>query len=266
MGKEKQMRTIIVGDIHGCYKEFITLLRKVNYKKKKDRLILMGDLMDRGPYSYEMLHWAIRWKEENPDSFFLIRGNHEQMIVEQSKELERQLIWRAVGKSATIRSFAKHRDRMENYIPWITENMPIYHIDDGFQCVHAGIQYENFEENSLELLVKDHSWSKQNVYNGKITILGHTPLEMPTYYDGSQQPGELLNYGEWKPLPETGAICIDTGCVYGRKLTAMILEDGQYYLDYVPGGPYTDGKSEQYIKMIKKVCGIEKQIKQKFSK
>lgn len=249
------MRTIIVGDIHGCYKEFITLLRKVKYKKKHDTLILMGDLMDRGPYSYEMLHWAMRWKQENEGRFFMVRGNHEQMIVEQSRDMETRLIWRAVGKTATIRSFAKHKDHMENYISWITENMPIYHIEKDFQCVHAGIAYEDFEKNSMELLVKDHSWSKKNLYSGKLTILGHTPLEAPTYYDGSGKSGTLLTYHQWNKLPENGALCIDTGCVYGRKLTAMVIEDGQYYLDYVPGGSYTDGNSEKYIKWIKKIFG-----------
>ena len=98
--ERKKMRTIIVGDIHGCYRQFITLLRKVNYKKNKDKLILLGDLMDRGPSSYEMLQWAIKWKEENKDHFFMIRGNHEQMIVEQSKELERRLIWREIGRAS----------------------------------------------------------------------------------------------------------------------------------------------------------------------
>lgn len=249
------MRTIIIGDIHGCYKEFITLLRKVNYKKKHDKLILMGDLMDRGPYSYEMLHWAIRWKENNPERFFMVRGNHEQMILEQAKDLETRLIWRAVGKTATIRSFAKHRDKMEHFIPWITENMPVYHIEKDFRCVHAGIKHEDFEQNSLELLVKDHSWSKKNLYDGKITILGHTPLEAPTYYDGTGEKGILLAYHQWTKLPERGAICIDTGCVYGRKLTAMIIEDSQFCLNYVPGGSYTDGSSEKYIKYIKKIFG-----------
>lgn len=258
------MRTIIVGDIHGCYRQFITLLRKVHYKKNKDKLILLGDLMDRGPSSYEMLQWAIKWKKENTDHFFMIRGNHEQMIAEQSKELERRLIWRAVGKTATIRSFARHKEHMEDYIPWILEHMPIYHIEDNFQCVHAAIQEEDFEKNSLDLLVKDHSWSKKNCYSGKLTIIGHTPLEAPTYYDGSQSPGILLPYHEWKKLPEKGALCLDTGCVYGRKLTAMVIEEDRYFLEYVPGVMYTDGSSEKYIKYIKKFCAVSKKMQEKF--
>ncbi len=248
------MRTIIIGDIHGCYKEFLSLLKKVGYKRKKDRLILLGDLMDRGPCSYEVLQWAIRWKKNNPDTFFLIRGNHEQMLVEQAGELDTRLIWRVVGKTQTIRSFRKHKDRMELYIPWILKNMPIYHKEEDFQCVHAAIAEEDFECNDQDLLVKDHSWSKKNLYGGKITIIGHTPLEGPTYYDGSGNPGQRLSYGSWEKLPSKGAICIDTGCVFGGPLTAMIIEDGKYFLDYYDGKPYAKNNAHFYVGIIRKVC------------
>ncbi|MDO4553871.1 MAG: metallophosphoesterase family protein [Lachnospiraceae bacterium] len=250
------MRTIIVGDIHGCYHEFLSLLHKVNYNGKKDKLILLGDLMDRGPLSYEMLRLAMHWKKKNPDRFFLIRGNHEQMIVEQSGALDTRLIWRVVGKTDTIRSFRKHRDRMELYIPWILKNMPLYYKDEKIQCVHAGIKEENPKQNSTDLLVKDHSWSKTNQYGGRITIIGHTPLDAPTYYDGSGNAGEPLSYGVWKELPAQGAICIDTGCVFGKKLTAMILENGSYYLDCVPGQPYSVINTHFYVGLIRKFCAL----------
>lgn len=250
------MRTIIIGDIHGCYREFISLLKKVEYRKKKDRLILLGDLMDRGPLSYEMLQWAIRWKEENPDTFFLIRGNHELMLVKQRREIDQRLIWRLVGKGATIRSFSRHKDRMKRYIPWIVENMPIYHEEDDYRCVHASVEYENLEDNDEERLVEDHNYAKRNEYAGKITIIGHTPLPDPTHYDGSGGEGIPLPYHEWHPLPEHGTICIDTGCVFGHRLTAMIIEDGQYYLDYVESGVCIENKVPKYIKYIWRLRSI----------
>lgn len=250
------MRTIIVGDIHGCYHEFIALLKKTGYKKKKDRLILLGDLMDRGPFSYEMLHWAMTRKKKNPHGFYMVRGNHEQMLVEQSKSLDTRMIWRVVGKTATIRSFRRHKDHMERYIPWILENMPIYHVEDDFRCVHAGVEHEDFDQNSLELLVKDHSWSKKNLYSGKITMIGHTPLAAPTYYDGSGQAGEELEYHIWRELPQNGAICIDTGSVFGQKLTAMIVEDHQYYLEYVDSDVHVENKAHFYVGKIRKFCSL----------
>lgn len=250
------MRTIIVGDIHGCYLEFISLLKKVKYQGGRDRLILLGDLMDRGPRSYEMLQWAIHWKEKHPDTFHMIRGNHEQMLVEQSGALDTRLIWRVVGKGASLRSFRRHRDKMTRYIPWILANMPIYHIDDGFQCVHASIEHENPEENSLGLLVKDHSQSKKNLYGGKITIIGHTPLAEPTYYDGSGGPGTYLPYDIRQPLPEHGTICIDTGCVFGGRLTAMILEDGMFELESVDSSVRVVNKAHLYVGYIRRFCSL----------
>lgn len=251
------MRTIIIGDIHGCYREYKDLLKKVHYNKNKDRLILLGDLMDRGPRSYEMLQWAIRWKEENPESFFMVRGNHEQMIVEQEKDLDTRLIWRVVGKGATLRSFSKYKDHMEDYIPWITENMPLYYEAEGIRCVHAAIQQEDFEDNPMEILVKDHSESKKNLYDGKLTIIGHTPLEAPTHYDGSGESGIPLEYHEWNLLPEYGTICIDTGCVFGKRLTAMVIDEDSYYLDYVDSQKkYSGTNAHFYVKQIRRFCSL----------
>ncbi len=250
------MRTIILGDIHGCLREFTELLKKTDYRRGTDRLVLLGDLMDRGPYSWEMLHLAMDWKEQYPESFFLIRGNHEQMLVEQSPALDTRLIWRVVGKTATVRSFRRHRDRMENYIPWILEHMPLYYVDEDFRCVHAGIAHEDFEENPMELLVKDHSWSKKNLYSGKITIIGHTPLAEPTWYDGSGGPGIPLSYHQWERLPDKGTICIDTGCVFGDRLTAMIVEDGRYFLEYVDSGVHMENKAHTYVPWIRRLSAL----------
>ena len=250
------MRTIIIGDIHGCYHEFKALLKKVKYNSKKDRLVLLGDLMDRGPLSYEMLKWAIAWKKKHPDSFILIRGNHDQYIVEQSRDLDMMLIWMAVGKGATMRSFARHKDRMKRYGQWIKDNMQIAYKDRDFQCVHAAIEHENIEDNDLYRLVKDHFYAKENLYQGKLTIIGHIALTEPTYFDGSGQAGIPLAYRQWSPLKETGVICIDTGCVFGRKLTAMLIEDDKYYLDYIDSRVCVKNRIHIYMKWIKRLCSL----------
>lgn len=250
------MRTIVVGDIHGCYHEFIALLKKVKYNSKKDRLVLLGDLMDRGPMSYEMLQWAIRHKKKHPDNFFLIRGNHDQYIVEQSHDIDIMLIWIAVGKGATVRSFAKHKDRMKNYRQWIIDNMQIAYTDDAWQCVHAAIEHEKIEDNDLDRLVNDHFWARENLYQGKLTIIGHIALSDPTYFDGSGEDGIALPYHQQNPLPKKGVICIDTACVFGNKLTAMLIEDGNYYLDYVDSMVSVKNKAHFYARWIRRFCSL----------
>lgn len=75
------MRTIIIGDIHGCYRELVKLLEKVKFDRKADRLISLGDLMDRGTQSYEVFDFFRHLKTETGDRCVIIRGNHEDMMM-----------------------------------------------------------------------------------------------------------------------------------------------------------------------------------------
>ena len=67
------MGTYVMSDIHGCYQYFLAMLDKIGFSDE-DRLIMAGDYIDRGKYSYEMLKWI----EHCPDNVRLIRGNHEE--------------------------------------------------------------------------------------------------------------------------------------------------------------------------------------------
>lgn len=75
------MKTIIIGDIHGCFTEFTELLEKCEIGSE-DRLILLGDLMDRGPKSREVFEKVCELKESMGDRFYLVRGNHEEMLLD----------------------------------------------------------------------------------------------------------------------------------------------------------------------------------------
>jgi serine/threonine protein phosphatase 1 len=66
------INTYVMSDIHGCYDEMQTMLRKINFTEK-DQLIIAGDYVDRGLQSYEMLCWM----ENVPDNILLIKGNHD---------------------------------------------------------------------------------------------------------------------------------------------------------------------------------------------
>lgn len=67
------MSTYVISDIHGCYREFQHMLKKIKFSDT-DQLILAGDSIERGRQSYEML----RWMEQCPANVCLIRGNHEE--------------------------------------------------------------------------------------------------------------------------------------------------------------------------------------------
>lgn len=79
----------------------------------------------------------------------------------------------------------------------------------------------------------DRTRMKRNDYYGKLTIIGHTLIENAAWYVGDEETTEILPEHKWMSLPETGLLCIDTGCVFGYKLTAMVIEDGKYWLESV---------------------------------
>jgi serine/threonine protein phosphatase 1 len=69
-------RDFVIGDIHGCFTEVKRLMKEVNFDKKADRLFSVGDLVDRGDESEDVLKWL------NKPWFYAVRGNHDQMAID----------------------------------------------------------------------------------------------------------------------------------------------------------------------------------------
>lgn len=228
------MRTIIIGDIHGCSAALQALLKKVRVVGD-DRLILLGDLFDRGPDSFEVFRTVRQLAGAMGENFVLLRGNHEDYLLSPKLSLMQRFVWEQVGRGKTVASFKAHGDRMESAIPWLTQNCRMFYRDgEGIQCVHASLLIDPIEANDTQTMIHDHGVVQRNVYTGPLTVTGHIGLEEPAYFAGDGETVETLPYGETLPLPQTGIICIDTGCGKGGKLTAMIARGGEYRLECVP--------------------------------
>ena len=224
------MRTIIIGDIHGCNGEFCALLDQVSVGEE-DRLILLGDLFDRGSESREVFHTVKELAEQFGDRFVLLRGNHEDLLLQEKLTIRQRLIWDRVGRRTTVDSFRKYGERMEDAAPWLLEHCRLFYRNEGIQCVHAGLMVDPIEANDTQTMIHDHGVVLQNCYTGPLTVVGHIALEAPTWFAGDGETTEELPYDEWKPLPAQGIICSDTGSGKGGWLTAMIAENGQYRLE-----------------------------------
>lgn len=70
-------RTIVIGDVHGCYRELMLLLEKIKYDESQDRLIFAGDLVDRGPNSAEVVRWVREAHARTNGLVTCIMGNHD---------------------------------------------------------------------------------------------------------------------------------------------------------------------------------------------
>lgn len=222
------MRTVIVGDIHGCMLELKSLLSAVKLSISTDRLILLGDIIDRGPDSCGAYLYVCELKELMGERCIVIRGNHENMFCHDYKLPSSH--WRYTWGKETLQSFSDGGVASEDVANWIRKNTVLYFESDLFQCTHGGLFHSNLSKNDEEILIWDRTAITTNSYTGKLTIIGHTPLQVASYGDGSMGPLQKIKYNRWNVLPETGIIDIDTGCFTENCLTAMIIEDSKFKL------------------------------------
>lgn len=173
------MRTFVISDIHGNDRLFRKALKTVGLRKT-DKVILIGDVIDRGAQSKEVLD-TILLLQENNFEIICIMGNHEDMFLKSFEDDATLYQWLKNGGEDTLFSFLT--DSIEKipkkYIDLI-RSFPYYHIHNEFILVHAGLNtktshpFEDLEtilwaRNAKELLSSD--WDKN-----RFIIHGHTPV------------------------------------------------------------------------------------------
>lgn len=206
------MKTYVMGDLHGCCDEFERLLSKMKPNLQNDRLILLGDYLDRGRKSYELIQALLRMQADyGSEKVVLLRGNHEQMALDYFSKRDSSYLYN--GGQATIRSFHSHNDPLENYLK-VFQQMPVYIEDEHYLYVHAGVRPGVALEEQSE---GDMLWIREEFYEypntlGKTVIFGHTPT---IYLAQVSRPVRLHNN-----------IALDTGCVYDGWLSALEISEG----------------------------------------
>lgn len=128
-------RTIVVSDIHGCIDEFKELMRLVAFKPNVDRLVLLGDLIDRGPDSVGVVRMARELRAES------VRGNHEDWYLRfRQRELEVRNGTRAKNEMQSTPAKIKIATQLDADDWAYFERMPLWIDLDGVTAVHAGFE------------------------------------------------------------------------------------------------------------------------------
>lgn len=208
-------KTFVVGDIHGCHASFLALLDKINPDPRRDRLILLGDYVDRGPDSKKVLTEIIKLRSRFSHIITLM-GNHERMFLDFLAGRGQDFFLHFGGRE-TLMSYdlkppfpadtSKHIPA--DHITFLNELL-LYWEDENYIYVHAGLQPGiHLSQQSSEWLL----WAREKFipseYDfGKPVIFGHTDLK--------------------EPLIEKNKIGIDTGAVYGGRLSCLILPDMEF--------------------------------------
>ena len=200
-----ERRTIVVGDIHGCLEEFDLLLKKLRFCPGGDRLILVGDLINKGPDSLGVLERA---KELGCE---VVMGNHE-----------RNFILRAADPSYPKSGYFNKLKRemggsFDFWLGWM-KALPTYIEEEDFLVVHGGLAPGRHpSETDADILTRIRTWDGTG---GRLYDKNDPPWF--DLYGGDK----LVVFGHWAALGLTvrpNAACLDSGCVYGRQLSALVL-------------------------------------------
>jgi serine/threonine protein phosphatase 1 len=181
----------IVGDVHGCLSEFEALLRKLSVGSD-DLVVLVGDLVRKGPKSREVLEYVM----ERPN-VCTVRGNNEQKVIDGDAELPEL--------------DAEHLE----YI----ESLPVVLAWDDAVVVHGGINHRKpLSDHTIYDLLNMRSLAPEGGYNRPFWF--ETRRKHPRVFFGHTVLSE--------PLETTWAVGLDTGCVYGRQLTAYDYQESRF--------------------------------------
>jgi bis(5'-nucleosyl)-tetraphosphatase (symmetrical) len=259
------MATWVIGDIHGCWETLQRLLGRTEWKAERDELWLVGDLVNRGPSSLEVLRWA----REHSERLVAVLGNHDLHLLARAAGVA------AAKKEDTLDEVLAAPDR-DGLLGWLRAR-PLVHRFGPFVMVHGGLMPEwNIEltcglagevgaqiagvggDTMIRSFYANRkvAWSADMLDDEQLAAAaavftrlrmvdsdGHARLDwtgppgaapdgwMPWYARSAvRSQGYRLIFGHWAQLGFYRAhdvVCLDSGCVYGGRLTALCLDDGR---------------------------------------
>ncbi len=208
------MRTLAIGDIHGCNTALVSLLSIVQ-PAAGDRVVFLGDYIDRGPASREVIETLLAPGRLYSSVF--LRGNHEAMILEAREDPLKANLWQSYGGLETLFSYgANYRPDWASSIPdrhwgFFASTKRFFETENQI-FVHACLDPElDMDEQPDWLLYWEFLERLQPHKSGKRIIYGHTP----------QRSGEIKDMGF--------GVCIDTGPAVGGWLTCLDVNSGNYW-------------------------------------
>ena len=272
------MATFAVGDVHGCWDTLRRLLDRLPFEPARDRLWLVGDLVNRGPRSLEVLRWARETAAAMGDRFALVLGNHDLRLLALAAGVTRPKRLDMLGDLLAAEDAGE-------LVAWLGAR-PFVHRgengEEGWVMVHAGLLPEwtvadaeaaaRRVEAALAgphrdaLLVRgpaDPAADDPALAPLRRALLAFTllrtldaegrpcpfsgpPAEAPAgcvpwfRVPGRRAAGRRIVCGHWAALGlhrEDGVLALDSACVWGRRLTAVRLEDGEVFQQETVEGP-----------------------------
>lgn len=226
-------RAIVVGDVHGCLKEFEELLQLVEFRPGEDRLVLVGDLVDRGPDSVGVV------RRSRVLGGVLVQSNHDEKMVRYARH---QAVEVAGGKKNPMKFTDERKKIFHSLAPadlaYLAAAPLVYRLeglDRPYLVVHGGLEPRVPVEKQLKNVCVRLRFVSTRTGKFADSEPGEKPGESVHWAKVWDGPEDVIcghNVHDLKePLVTVSAggskvYSIDTGLAFGGRLTAMVLEPG----------------------------------------
>ena len=240
-------RILAIGDIHANFDGLISLWEKISVTAD-DLVIFLGDYIDRGKQSAEVLQWIMQKNKE--ENFIFLCGNHEQMVLGTFSKRYEPNFWLLNGGNSTLGSLKTNPDFLVEIVNFFA-NLAIYHSmkigGREYIFCHAGIEEKlSMEEQNFEYLIwaREEFLAKDSGYNGDaMVIVGHTPIQklfiennsvmFDTGYYGkyliANTQEENIKIQPYK-IPKRNILMMDTGSyIKGGKISCVDILSGEFW-------------------------------------
>jgi len=277
------MATWLIGDVHGCWRTLSRLLESIAWRREEDELWLVGDLVNRGPSSLEVLRWA----HANRERLTVVLGNHDLHllgraagIAKRKKEDTLDEVLAAPDRDELV-AWLRTRPFVHHFGPWLLVHaglMPDWSIEltcrladaaserlagDGWVeflarvwasrrgSWHSGLEGDDLLASAVAVFTRMRmvapGGSARLAFTG---APGEAPAGWRPWFERSAvtRQGYALLFGHWAMLGlhrDHDLACVDTGCVYGGSLTALRLRDGTVVQQAMADGPVGDFRAQQ---------------------
>ena len=261
------MATYAIGDIQGCFEALQRLLEKIDFDGRRDRLWLVGDLVNRGPQSLEVL----RFVKSLGSAAITVLGNHDLHLIMLSEGSSK------LRDDDTLERILAAEDRDE-LLAWLRA-LPLMHVENNFAMVHAGLlpqwtvkkartlageveaalRASNYRQFLAHMWGSEPAawredltgWARLRVIVNAMTRMrfcspegtmefrtkGELASAPPGYLPWFEAPNRhsaehILITGHWSALGLTitpNLLTLDSGCLWGGHLSAVRLEDRQVF-------------------------------------
>jgi bis(5'-nucleosyl)-tetraphosphatase (symmetrical) len=260
------MATYAIGDIQGCFHTLLALLQRVGFREAHDRLWLVGDLVNRGPRSLDVL----RFVRDLGDHATSVLGNHDLHLIASALGV-------ASPKARDTVAEVLRAPDAEHLIAWLRAR-PLLFEEGGYALVHAGwlpgwddataarearaieavlrsdgagdllrresvpaIEWDEHAPDERRLRASLAAFTRMRTCSSpailRLDFSGppeHAPLGSRPWFElpSRRGAGKTVLFGHWAALGfrrGEGYVALDSGCVWGRALTALRLDDGAVF-------------------------------------